>query len=216
MPDQQSQRQRLLDHAADAFARHGYDGASVRTIAQAASINGAMVAYYFDSKEGLFRAVLEDRDAQIRQRLAWAEKSAGPGQPRGEARHRAYLQCVLVEFPEFLHIALSHALLAGDTFPNDVCRSLLTNHTTLLGTPDLPNAVTAELITAPTPLMEQTESERQALADKLSTTPKRRKPSRAIASPPPAAVRTPIAATPEPTPPTPQTTGDDFLDGFLD
>lgn len=50
---------RVLDAAERAFADHGFAGARVNGIAAAADVNKAMLYYYFDSKEGLYRAVLE-------------------------------------------------------------------------------------------------------------------------------------------------------------
>ena len=42
-----------------AFARSGYDGASIRTIVAAADVNQAAINYHFGSKDGLYRAVLQ-------------------------------------------------------------------------------------------------------------------------------------------------------------
>jgi len=52
-------RDRILDAAEQAFADSGYAGARVNAIAAAAGANKAMIYYYFKSKEGLYRAVLE-------------------------------------------------------------------------------------------------------------------------------------------------------------
>jgi AcrR family transcriptional regulator len=43
------------------FADNGFDGTSVRDIAQLANVNLAMVSYYFGSKEKLLEALIEDR-----------------------------------------------------------------------------------------------------------------------------------------------------------
>lgn len=55
---------RLIVAAADVFARHGYGGARVRQIADAARVNLAAVNYYFGGKEGLYRATLRHLAAQ--------------------------------------------------------------------------------------------------------------------------------------------------------
>lgn len=52
-------RLRILDAAADLFAEAGYAGASVKQIAERAAVTGAMIHYYFQSKENLYRAVLD-------------------------------------------------------------------------------------------------------------------------------------------------------------
>jgi AcrR family transcriptional regulator len=49
---------RLLEAAIDIFGRYGYEGSTTRNIAQAAGVNIATIPYYFNSKEGLYRAVI--------------------------------------------------------------------------------------------------------------------------------------------------------------
>jgi TetR/AcrR family transcriptional regulator, regulator of cefoperazone and chloramphenicol sensitivity len=51
-------RERILGAALRLFADQGYDGTSVREIAQAADVNIAAIAYYFGDKAGLYRAAL--------------------------------------------------------------------------------------------------------------------------------------------------------------
>ena len=58
-------RQRILDAAFFAFATYGYAGARVDRIAAAAGCNKNLIYIYFESKEGLFDAVLRSRLGQI-------------------------------------------------------------------------------------------------------------------------------------------------------
>ena len=51
-------RQRILQAARQEFAEHGPAGARVDQVAQRAGVNKRMIYHYFDSKDGLFRAVL--------------------------------------------------------------------------------------------------------------------------------------------------------------
>jgi AcrR family transcriptional regulator len=53
----QATRARILAAARDAFARDGYERATIRAIAEAASINPALVIRYYASKEQLFACV---------------------------------------------------------------------------------------------------------------------------------------------------------------
>jgi AcrR family transcriptional regulator len=53
-------RESLIKAAKTLFARNGLDGTTVRDIAQLAGVNLSMVSYYFDGKEGLYRACLEE------------------------------------------------------------------------------------------------------------------------------------------------------------
>jgi AcrR family transcriptional regulator len=52
-------RQRILESAIAVFARKGYAGASVQDILQASGFSKPMLYYYFKSKAGLFRAMLD-------------------------------------------------------------------------------------------------------------------------------------------------------------
>lgn len=53
-------RAAILAAARKAFAEHGYDGAGLRGIAEAAGVTAMMVGRYFGSKEGLFGEVVTD------------------------------------------------------------------------------------------------------------------------------------------------------------
>jgi TetR/AcrR family transcriptional regulator len=52
-------RSRLLRAATDAFAEHGYEGASLRVIADNAGVSFQLIAYYFGSKEELWVATVD-------------------------------------------------------------------------------------------------------------------------------------------------------------
>jgi len=54
-------RAHILTVAEQLFAEKGFDGTSVRDIAQLANVNLAMISYYFGSKEKLLEALIEDR-----------------------------------------------------------------------------------------------------------------------------------------------------------
>ena len=55
-------RRRLIEAGLARFARHGFDGASVRAIAEDAQANQAAIKYHFGNKDGLLLALLA-RDA---------------------------------------------------------------------------------------------------------------------------------------------------------
>lgn len=52
-------RERLLETAAKLFAEKGYAGTYVREIVEKAGVSKPVLYYYFESKEGLFFAILE-------------------------------------------------------------------------------------------------------------------------------------------------------------
>lgn len=49
-------RERILDAARAEFARHGYDGTTVRTVATEAGVAPNLITRYFGGKSGLFQA----------------------------------------------------------------------------------------------------------------------------------------------------------------
>ena len=57
----------ILDAAREEFARYGLAGARVDRIAERAGVNKRLIYYYFDSKDGLFLAVLEQTYLDIRE-----------------------------------------------------------------------------------------------------------------------------------------------------
>lgn len=63
--DPEGTRRRILDAATEEFARGGFAGARVDRIAKGAEANERMLYYYFGSKEGLFRTVLENAYLQL-------------------------------------------------------------------------------------------------------------------------------------------------------
>jgi AcrR family transcriptional regulator len=58
-PGRSGTREAILEAARGAFARGGYDRATIRDIAAAAGVDPALVHHYFADKEGLFIAAME-------------------------------------------------------------------------------------------------------------------------------------------------------------
>ena len=71
-------RQRLLVCARDAFARHGFDGASVRDITTAAEANIGAINYYFGSKRLLYIAVMRALVGPLAPRIRFASITKRP------------------------------------------------------------------------------------------------------------------------------------------
>lgn len=64
-----SSRERILDVARSEFADRGFDGARLQDIAGRAGLRHPTLLYYFSSKEGLYRAVIEQAVGD------WAEET---------------------------------------------------------------------------------------------------------------------------------------------
>ncbi len=65
--DSEATKRRILDVAEQEFADRGLTGARVDTIASRTDTNVRMIYYYFGSKDGLYRAVLERVYGQMRE-----------------------------------------------------------------------------------------------------------------------------------------------------
>ncbi len=80
-PARPSSREDILDAAEAQFARRGFEGASMRGIAEAAGVAQALLHYHFKSKEGLFEAMFTRRSSAInRIRLARLDAMLARGQ----------------------------------------------------------------------------------------------------------------------------------------
>jgi len=58
-------RERILRAAMEEFAEHGFAGARVNRIAAAANLNKQLIYHYFDSKDGIYSAVLGEMLASM-------------------------------------------------------------------------------------------------------------------------------------------------------
>ena len=70
-------RERLLETAIGMFAEKGYAGTSVRKIVERAGVSKPVLYYYFQSKEGLFLAILDMAENLQKQLLSEILESEG-------------------------------------------------------------------------------------------------------------------------------------------
>ncbi|GAB3141853.1 TetR/AcrR family transcriptional regulator [Microbispora hainanensis] len=85
--DPERTRGLILDAATAEFAGHGYAGARLSAIAARAGVNQQLISYYFDGKEGLYRALGE----RWRQRQG---ELVSPGTPLPEQIRRYALEAL--------------------------------------------------------------------------------------------------------------------------
>ena len=74
----EANRAALLDAAREVFAEHGYPGTGVRDIVRRTELASGTFYNYFDSKEAIFAAVLEQVGGEARARVRDARLAAGP------------------------------------------------------------------------------------------------------------------------------------------
>lgn len=68
--DATDKKGQLLDAALQLFSEHGFDGTSVRMVADKAGMNVSMISYYFGSKEKMFDELIVRKTEYMRQHLA--------------------------------------------------------------------------------------------------------------------------------------------------
>ena len=94
----------LIRAGRDLFARHGYDGASIRMITRRAGANLGAITYHFGSKSAFHDRVIDATIGPFADRVV--EAATGPGDPldRVEAVVRTYVEYLRLhpELPRFL------------------------------------------------------------------------------------------------------------------
>jgi TetR/AcrR family transcriptional regulator len=103
-------RERLLESATALFADRGYSGTSVQGIVARAGVSKPVLYYYFKSKAGIFRAIL-DRARQMQEDLlVHILEAQGTALDRFILLYRSIYEGV-VEYPDLFR--LIHNLLFG-------------------------------------------------------------------------------------------------------
>lgn len=126
--DAEVAREAILEAAEEIFARGGFDGARVDTIAAESNYNKSLIFHYFGDKEGLYRAVI----ARLKRRMLtkYLEPLAAFAQSSeeiSESRVRIFLElCVeryfafLTQHPRNLRIMSWEAAEGWHTFMGDL------------------------------------------------------------------------------------------------
>ena len=105
-------RGRILSAALDLFAASGFDGASTRTIAERAGVNLPAIQYYFGSKEGLYRAVVEQFSQQMQAGVAPIAERIRAELTSGQPSRRRLIDLLC----DMLNIVI--AMILDDSEPN--------------------------------------------------------------------------------------------------
>lgn len=108
-------RARILQTARDVFAEHGFDGANVRDIAQAAGTTHSMITYHFGSKEVLWREAVRDMFALLQQSVldVSSQEKDLPVQERYKRLIQRYVRYCAAH-PEHARITIAETIRGGE------------------------------------------------------------------------------------------------------
>jgi AcrR family transcriptional regulator len=116
-------RDRIKEAARAEFAELGYSGARVQSIADRAQVNKQLIFYYFSSKAGLYRSVMEGdaRDVCAPSSLAEAESIA----TRRLRRELDQIYTDLLDRPHLSRLLLLDA--TQDRLAREIAEAIVTN-----------------------------------------------------------------------------------------
>jgi AcrR family transcriptional regulator len=77
-------RARIQQVAVELFTEHGYEGTSLREIAERLDVTKAALYYHFKSKEDIVTSLVEDYAQQMDALIAWGREQPGTEQTRRE------------------------------------------------------------------------------------------------------------------------------------
>lgn len=118
-------RQRLIDAARKKFVSKAYDKVSIRELAQSAGVNSAMIKYYFDNKQGLYKAMVMEVTGQVMSNFKQQLKSANLDNL--EDFFRSFVE-VIKQSPEFPLLMLKEMVLDQGVCRNYFMEQMAPNH----------------------------------------------------------------------------------------
>lgn len=117
-------RDRILDAASAAFARHGFAGARVDEIAIHAGVNKAMLYYHVGDKRALYTAVLMRNFDRVQAAVGHALTTTGSARRRLEAVIAA-LSGMVRQYPDHPRIVLREIASGAANLPPEVVARML-------------------------------------------------------------------------------------------
>ncbi len=111
------QRRQLLSTAAAHFARHGFEGASLRKIAAEAGLAHGLIRHYFGSKHTLWEAAADELFARMRSAMSEAIARVDPADPvaRLEAQVRATVRTA-ARIPHIAGFVMQAGMAGGERY----------------------------------------------------------------------------------------------------
>ena len=113
--DDSKVRARILASAEKLFAARGYAGTAVRDIARDADVNGAMIHYYFGSKEVLYHSIIENAAVTVRGLIAETTASEGSTEQRLSRFVEAYAGYIF-SHPNLARVLMREIMSGGQHF----------------------------------------------------------------------------------------------------
>ena len=102
----------ILDSAEALFAEKGYDGVSMRLLAETAEVSKASVFHHFGSKQGLYSAVLERASSEFKTLILELDSKSGDLRSRLKVFTEKHLACISQK-PMLSRLLLREALDPG-------------------------------------------------------------------------------------------------------
>lgn len=120
-------REELLQIAVDLFAANGFKGTSIRDIASTLGVSVSVIYHYFDSKEGLWRAILDYSVKGLPDRLEKAAAGGGHALERFRRVLRAHLAASATYQKESKIFLIDHDRMSasGDQASKEIQRRVL-------------------------------------------------------------------------------------------
>ena len=116
-------RSKLIEIATELFATKGFAAVSVRELTVAAEVNVSAISYYFNGKEGLYKAVLKEQMAPVLDVLALAKKHESPSPAKRLSFYAEQITHIHVQRPY-----LSHFISSEVIYPTGHGDSIIENH----------------------------------------------------------------------------------------
>jgi AcrR family transcriptional regulator len=125
-PDRET-HERLVEEARKLFAADGYRRVTVRQVCAAARANVAAINYHFGGKYGLYREVLDEAIAVMRQTSegAMAASAGGTAEQRFRAFVRVFLHRVGASPDSWIRQLMAHELAEPTEALDDVVREVI-------------------------------------------------------------------------------------------
>jgi AcrR family transcriptional regulator len=111
-------RQTVLESAIKAFARKGFSGTSVQDVLSATGLSKPTLYYYFESKAGLFRAILDFAFDESLRRIEEKVDRAKGVRDRLTAVAAAVFEFA-IERPELFRLVYGTAFAAPEEIPSE-------------------------------------------------------------------------------------------------